>query len=98
MLDGSHETDYAQSFEKLLEMIEKTLDEYKDELHQLIFPFFVVLYLTMIRRGFEQAARLFIEEYGSYVPEEELALLENVKCREQQATTLNCDKFLLNKF
>ena len=32
MLDGSHENDYAQSFRLLLDMIDRTLDDYKEEL------------------------------------------------------------------
>ena len=32
LLDGSHESDYAQSFRLLLDMVDRTLDDYKEEL------------------------------------------------------------------
>ena len=45
MLDGSHATDYAQSFDMLLEMVDRTLDEFKFEIKQIVFPVFCLLYL-----------------------------------------------------
>lgn len=32
LLDGSKDKDYAQSFQMLVEMIDRTLDDYKEEL------------------------------------------------------------------
>lgn len=60
-IDGSFNEDYQRCFQTLLDMIDKTLDEYKEELQQVIFPFFTVLYLTMIKRGFDQSAKEFID-------------------------------------
>ena len=48
--DGSREQDYAQSYQMLLEMIDRSLDDYKEDLKQVLFPVFAVLYLTMVRR------------------------------------------------
>ena len=53
ILDGSKEEDYDKSFRSLVEMIDRALDDYKGDLQQILFPMFTILYLTMIRRGFE---------------------------------------------
>lgn len=98
VLDGSREDDYAVSFNILLEMIDKTLDEYKLELQQVIFPFFAVLYLTMIKRDFTDAARLFMERYKTKINNSELTVLESVRTRNDLVTSLNADRFLINKF
>ena len=37
-------------------MIDRELDEYKGDLQQILYPMFILLYLTMIRRGFEDNA------------------------------------------
>ena len=48
LLDGSREKDYDQSFQLLYDMIDRTLDDYKEELRQILFPIFIVLFLTQI--------------------------------------------------
>ena len=63
VLDGSKEQDYQKSFKMLLEMIDLTLDEYKGDLQQVLFPIFIILYLTLIRRDFEKSAELFFGEF-----------------------------------
>lgn len=65
MLDGSHATDYAQSFDMLLDMVDRTLDEFKFEIKQIVFPVFCLLYLMQIKRGFELSAKKFYEDYSS---------------------------------
>jgi len=53
ILNGANEHDYHKSFNLLIEMIDRELDEYKGDLQQILFPMFLVLHLTMVYRGFE---------------------------------------------
>ena len=46
-------------------MIDRELDEYKGDLQQILYPMFILLYLTMIRRGFEDSAYQFYNQYSS---------------------------------
>jgi transcription initiation factor TFIID subunit 5 len=63
VLDGSRDKDYAQSFRMLIEMIDRTLDDYKSDLQQILFPLFTVLYLTLVRRSFEKGSQSFFAEF-----------------------------------
>ena len=38
-------------------MIDRTLDDYKEELKQILFPIFIILFLTQVRRGFLVSAK-----------------------------------------
>ena len=62
--DGSKEQDYESSFGLLLDMIDRTLDDYKGDLQQILFPVFTILYLTMVRRGFESGAQTFFQKHS----------------------------------
>ena len=63
VLDGSRDKDYSQSFRMLIDMIDRTLDDYKSDLQQILFPLFTVLYLTLVRRGFEKGSQAFFKEF-----------------------------------
>ena len=99
LLDGSHQLDYQQSFSRLQNFIDRTLDDYKEELQQVLFPVFTVLYLTMINRGFEQAASDFFSENSPLFSRknQEMTVLEKIKTRSDLTTTLEADRYLQNK-
>ena len=63
ILDGSSLKDYSESFKMLVQMVDTTLDDYKSDLQQILFPIFTILYLTMIRRNFEKGAKEFFNEF-----------------------------------
>ena len=99
LLDGSNQQDYQQSFSKLQNFIDRTLDDFKEELQQVLFPVFTVLYLTMINRGFEQAAIDFYKENSLLFSRqtEEMTVIEKIKTRSDLTTTLEADRYLQNK-
>ena len=43
-------------------MIDRTLDDYKEELKQILFPIFIILFLTQVRRGFLVSAKAFFDK------------------------------------
>ena len=43
-------------------MIDRTLDDYKEELRQILFPIFIILFLTQVRRGFQASAKSFFDK------------------------------------
>ena len=106
VLDGSKESDYQKSFTLLMDMIDRTLDDYKGDLQQILFPVFAILYLTMIRRGFEQEAQAFFQKFAHLFQtqnslfNEYLNLLESVKSLQdmkitpKRADTASQGKFL----
>jgi transcription initiation factor TFIID subunit 5 len=63
ILDGSAMKDYSLSFSMLVDMVDTTLDDYKSDLQQILFPIFTILYITMIRRNFEKGANQFFKEH-----------------------------------
>ena len=85
VLDGSKESDYQKSFSLLVDMIDRTLDDYKGDLQQILFPIFAILYLTMVRRGFESEGQEFFQKFAylfqtqNSLFNEYLNLLESVK-------------------
>lgn len=85
-------------------MIDRTLDDYKEELQRTLFPMFAVLYVTMIRRGFEDKAAEFMEVFGprfhhqDQVLNQDLTLLRSVRTQDDLMTSLRADKYILNKF
>lgn len=103
-MDGSKERDYHQSFALLIEMVDKTLDDYKSDLQQILFPVFSVLYLTLIRRGFIKGARHFFNQYSpnfkskNSAHNQDLDTLESVKSQNDLQSSLEVDKYLKNKF
>lgn len=98
MLDGSHDTDYEQGFKMLLKLIDSALDEFKVELQQLVFPYFTILYLTMIRRGFDAKASEFMDSFKHLIFNPDLPMLKSIKTNHDLVSSLNADKYLLNKF
>ena len=63
-----------------------------------MFPYFTVLYLTMIKRGFESKASEFMADFKHTIFNEELQLLQAIKTRLDLVSSLGADKFLTNKF
>lgn len=47
-------------------MIDRTLDDYKEELMQILFPVFIILFVTQVRRGFDNSAKQFYEKFSSH--------------------------------
>ena len=66
-------------------MVDRTLDDYKSDLQQVLFPVFTILYLTLVRRGFEKMAQTFFKEFQGIFKSknseynQELNVLESVK-------------------
>jgi len=85
ILDGSGMKDYSLSFCMLVDMVDRTLDDYKSDLQQILFPIFTILYITMIRRNFEKGANQFFKEHEPLFKSnnsqycETLVLLQSVK-------------------
>ncbi|KAI5190499.1 transcription initiation factor TFIID subunit 5 [Nematocida sp. AWRm77] len=50
-------------YSKLRQWIEDSLDAFKNDLNNLLFPVFIHLYLDMISRGKESDAHVFMEQY-----------------------------------
>lgn len=98
VMDGSHDIDYEQSFKMLLKLIDSALDEFKVELQQLVFPYFTILYLTMIRRGFDSKATEFMDTFKHLIFHPDLPMLQSIKTSHDLVSSLNADKYLLNKF
>ena len=69
----------------LVDMVDRTLDDYKSDLQQILFPIFTILYITMIRRNFEKGANQFFKEHEPLFKSnnsqycETLVLLQSVK-------------------
>lgn len=90
----------------LVEMIDRTLDDYKEELMQILFPIFTILFVTQVRRGFESSARQFFDKYCTlFRPKNTsnstpsvLDDLERVKTSNDLSSSLEVNKYIKNKF
>ena len=85
-------------------MIDRTLDDYKEELKQILFPIFIILFLTQVRRGFLVSAKAFFDKNREIFKSnneqlnQELIILESVKTQNDLISSLEVDKYLKNKF
>ncbi|KAJ3372625.1 Transcription initiation factor TFIID subunit 5 [Allomyces arbusculus] len=63
--DGFSATAYDSSYSKLRRWIEESLDVFKTELKDILFPLFEHCYLDMIAKGMVNEARQFFDSYKS---------------------------------
>ncbi|XP_065886534.1 transcription initiation factor TFIID subunit 5-like [Dysidea avara] len=61
--DKSNPTFYQRGYESFLTFVEKSLDLYRSELAQLLYPIFVHLYLNLVARGYPDIARQFFASH-----------------------------------
>jgi transcription initiation factor TFIID subunit 5 len=57
IFNGDHPDHFTESFRLLKKYIEESLDQYKEELQQVLFPMFVHLFLQMVHAGHLTQAR-----------------------------------------
>jgi hypothetical protein len=60
---GTSPLDYEESFIQLKSFVDQSLDEVKPELHRVLFPIFVQLFLNMILKKFSDEAGDFFNKY-----------------------------------
>jgi transcription initiation factor TFIID subunit 5 len=62
---GIDPSDYDESFSKLQNFIDLSLDEVKTELSKVLFPVFVCLFLNMILKNLLEPAKQFFAKHKS---------------------------------
>lgn len=55
---------YKESYKRIEETIDGSLDIYRNELKSLVYPLFVHMYLELVHNGHEEEAVSFIETFG----------------------------------
>jgi len=64
VLLGTEAKHYEESYLALKTWIDQSLDEVKPELHRVLFPVFVQLFLNMIIKKFTEEAIAFFKKYS----------------------------------
>jgi transcription initiation factor TFIID subunit 5 len=100
MYAGIHASDYDESFSKLQNFIDLSLDEVKTELSKVLFPVFVCLFLNMIMKAFNDEAKQFFQKHkGQFLPSHkaDISILETVQDL-QRLEDPEVSKYIKNKF
>ncbi|CDW89409.1 transcription initiation factor tfiid subunit 5-like [Stylonychia lemnae] len=100
VFNGDSPDHYTESFKLLKKYIDQSLDQYKEDLMNVLFPIFSHLFLNMIQaQYYEQAKHFFNEEKGQFMMKqsEELNILEQVDSVAKLSIP-EVQNFLNNKF
>ena len=86
-------------------MVDGSLEEYKDEFKQLLFPIFSVLYLTQISKGMREGAAKFFETFSPLFTtpfrkhNQDLTAIQCIKSKEDlDSSTLDGGRYIKNKY
>jgi transcription initiation factor TFIID subunit 5 len=94
-------TQYTASYTRLQAFIEESLDMYKSEMSQVLWPLFVYLYLDLVGRGCIEDAKQFYRQFSSeqdVFRSDELRSLAVIETPEQIQTVEMARMFKLKKF
>lgn len=98
--NGDHPDHYFESYGLLKRYIEESLDLFREELHRVMFPIFVELYLGMITHEYYAEARRFFDSEKFLFNSghrEDLIVLEQVDNISKLGIP-EISKYLSNKF
>lgn len=98
--NGDHPDHYFESYGLLKRYIEESLDMFREELHRVLFPIFVELFLGMITHEYYTEARRFFEAEKFLFHsghKEDLSVLEQVDNISKLGIP-EISKYLSNKF
>lgn len=71
-------TNFEMSYNELRDWVDGSLDLYKAELHSVLYPMLVHCFLEIVRRGFIDRARAFLEKCGAEFLDGAVGLREEI--------------------
>ena len=92
---------YAQNYSELREWVSGSLDAFKPELQQVLFPVFAHCYLALVRSSQRGHASAFVEEFGAdhaLRHRDELNMLQQVSTKPQLQTHAFAKRMLSQRY
>jgi transcription initiation factor TFIID subunit 5 len=92
---------YLHAYQSLTDWVYSSLDIYKNEVIQVLYPVFVHCYLELVLKGFKEEARKFLNKYKSHHTHfhyEELLTLQSLISSDIIAQNEFAQRVLHNKF
>ncbi|KAG7174515.1 Transcription initiation factor TFIID subunit 5-like 1 [Homarus americanus] len=93
--------EYEDAYKGLQAFIEKSLDAYKHEVSQVLYPVFVHMYLELVFNGHEEVAKSFLQKMGNvqeHCYREDIHKLSLVTTRDHMTGYQIMDNFRSNQF
>ncbi|KAB7498254.1 Transcription initiation factor TFIID subunit 5 [Armadillidium nasatum] len=94
-------TEYEETYLNLLNFIERSLDSYKHEVSQVLYPVFVHMYLELVYNGHENMAIAFLERFSPQQEDyyqEDILSLSLVTTRDHMSGYQIMDNFRGSQF
>ncbi|KAL0491554.1 transcription initiation factor TFIID subunit 5 [Acrasis kona] len=92
---------YMQAYQALMNWVYTSLDIYKNEVIQVLYPVFVHCYLELVSKGYRDDAWKFLNKYKSHHTHfhfEEINTLQAIQSPELVAENELAKRFIENKF
>jgi transcription initiation factor TFIID subunit 5 len=100
-IQRSNSRRYLHAYQSLTDWVYSSLDIYKNELIQVLYPVFVHCYLELVLKGFKDEARKFLSKYKSqhtHFHYEEILILQSLTSPDLVAQNEFAQRVLNHKF